>query len=100
MAETRLIRCSSCGSTNRVPLEKVEQGLTPVCGRCKARMPIELKPVTVTPESSPFCQTGCAGGAQAICQANNGTPSEADEIDAACQFSAANPFDGGFNEPD
>ena len=48
MAETRLIRCPSCGSTNRVPLEKVEQGLTPVCGRCKARMPIELKPVTVT----------------------------------------------------
>jgi hypothetical protein len=53
-----------------------------------------------TPESSPFCQTGCAGGAQAICQANNATPSEADEIDAACQFSAMNPFDGGFNEPD
>jgi thioredoxin 2 len=48
MAETRLIRCPSCGSTNRVPLEKVAQGLTPVCGRCKARMPIELKPVTVT----------------------------------------------------
>ena len=31
MAETRLIRCPYCGSTNRVPLEKVEQGLTPVC---------------------------------------------------------------------
>ena len=48
MAEMRLIRCPSCGSTNRVPLEKVEQGLTPVCGRCKARMPIDVKPVTVT----------------------------------------------------
>jgi hypothetical protein len=57
-------------------------------------------PATVTPESSPFCQTGCAGGAAAICSANNATPSEADEIDAACQFSAANPFDAGFNEPD
>ena len=39
MAETRLIRCPSCGSTNRVPLEKVEQGLTPVCGRCRSGCP-------------------------------------------------------------
>src|SRR5437899_2214338 len=48
MPETQLIQCPSCGVTNRVPLEKVRQGLTPVCGRCKTRMPIETKPVTVT----------------------------------------------------
>ena len=48
MTGTSLVCCPSCGSTNRVPMEKVEQGLTPVCGRCKTRMPIEAKPVTVT----------------------------------------------------
>jgi thioredoxin 2 len=48
VSEARLIRCPSCGVTNRVPLEKVAQGLTPICGRCKARMPIALEPVIVT----------------------------------------------------
>jgi thioredoxin 2 len=48
MSQTQLIRCPSCGVTNRVPLEKVRQGLTPVCGRCKTRMPIDAQPVTVT----------------------------------------------------
>jgi len=35
MAEMDIIRCSSCGATNRVPREKLAQGLTPKCGRCK-----------------------------------------------------------------
>jgi thioredoxin 2 len=48
MSETELIRCPSCGVTNRVPLEKVERGLSPVCGRCKTPMHVPLKPVTVT----------------------------------------------------
>jgi thioredoxin 2 len=48
VSEARLIRCPSCGVTNRVPLEKVAQGLTPICGRCKTRMPIALAPVIVT----------------------------------------------------
>jgi thioredoxin 2 len=48
MSETQLIRCPSCGVTNRVPLEKVESGLTPICGRCKTRIPVDNKPVTVT----------------------------------------------------
>jgi uncharacterized paraquat-inducible protein A len=43
--ETRLIRCSACGVTNRVPLDKVEAGLRPVCGRCKAPVPIDFEPV-------------------------------------------------------
>ncbi len=48
MSETQLIRCPSCGVTNRVPLDKVERGLTPVCGRCKTRIHVALSPVTVT----------------------------------------------------
>jgi len=48
MAEPALVRCPKCGATNRVPLDKVEQGLQPVCGRCKTPLPVQLKPVTVT----------------------------------------------------
>ncbi len=48
MAETQLIRCPSCGATNRVPLDKVESGLQAVCGRCKTRLPTDHKPLTVT----------------------------------------------------
>jgi thioredoxin 2 len=48
MAETQLIRCPSCGATNRVPQEKVDQGLAPVCGRCKTPLPAHPGPVTVT----------------------------------------------------
>ena len=48
MAETQLICCPSCGETNRVPMDRLASGLTPVCGRCKTRMPIESKPVIVS----------------------------------------------------
>jgi thioredoxin 2 len=48
MSETKLIRCPSCGVTNRVPLEKVESGLKPVCARCKTPIPFDLKPLAVT----------------------------------------------------
>src|ERR1700722_11689236 len=48
MAETQLIRCPSCGATNRVPREKIEQGLAPVCGRGKTHLPVPPRPVTVT----------------------------------------------------
>jgi thioredoxin 2 len=44
----QLIRCAACGATNRVPQEKIEQGLKPVCGRCKASLSVDGKPVTVT----------------------------------------------------
>jgi thioredoxin 2 len=49
MAEVTSIRCLSCGATNRVPRDKLAQGLTPKCGRCK--QPLRLAtaaPVTVT----------------------------------------------------
>ena len=35
MAETTTIPCGSCGTTNRVPRDKLAQGLVPKCGRCK-----------------------------------------------------------------
>ena len=51
MSETQLIRCPSCGATNRVSQEakeKIEGGLAPVCGRCKAPLSADNRPVTVT----------------------------------------------------
>src|SRR5436190_2437583 len=48
MSDMRLIRSPSCGSTNRVPPEKLGQGLQPVCGRCKSPLLADSKPVTVT----------------------------------------------------
>jgi thioredoxin 2 len=46
-ADAQLIRCPACGATNRVPLEKIAQGLAPVCGRCKTPLPVQGEPVTV-----------------------------------------------------
>jgi len=51
MAETQLIRCPSCGATNRVSQEaqgKIERGLAPVCGRCKRPLSARAEPVNVT----------------------------------------------------
>jgi len=48
MSDPQLIRCPSCGATNRVPPEKIAQKLQPVCGRCKTALAIDGKPVTVT----------------------------------------------------
>lgn len=45
MSEMHLIRCPACGATNRVPQEKLDVGLAPVCGRCKTSLPV---PLTVT----------------------------------------------------
>ncbi len=51
MAEMELIKCPACGATNRVARAKLEQGLQPVCGRCKAPLPshaADVAPITVT----------------------------------------------------
>jgi thioredoxin 2 len=52
MSDVQMIRCPACGATNRVPREKIEQGLEPICGRCKAALPlgekVAGKPITVT----------------------------------------------------
>jgi hypothetical protein len=46
MADAQLIRCPSCGATNRVPPEKVAQGLKPVRGRRKSYLLADSKPVS------------------------------------------------------
>lgn len=48
MSDTPLFRCPTCGASNRVPQEKLDQGLKPVCGRCKTPLPVSSKPVNVT----------------------------------------------------
>ena len=48
MSDPQLVRCPSCGATNRVPLEKIGKGLQPVCGRCRTALPFQNKPVKVT----------------------------------------------------
>ena len=48
MADTALIRCRNCGANNRVPQAKLEQGLRPVCGRCKTPLEVAAGPLTVT----------------------------------------------------
>jgi len=48
MAEPLLIRCPVCGTTNRVPPDRIEQGLRPKCGRCKNPLSVQNEPVIVT----------------------------------------------------
>ena len=42
------VPCRSCGSPNRVDPDQVRQGLEPVCGRCRTRLPVSAAPVEVT----------------------------------------------------
>jgi thioredoxin 2 len=51
VAEILLVRCPACGATNRVPQDRVAQGLAPICGRCKTQLPLSARPVTVTDAS-------------------------------------------------
>ena len=51
MGDAQLVRCPACGTTNRVPMDKVEMRGQPVCGRCKRPLAIGVQdtaPVTVT----------------------------------------------------
>lgn len=48
MAEVQLIRCTACGANNRVPQDKLDAGLKPVCGKCKTPLPADHHPLTVT----------------------------------------------------
>jgi thioredoxin 2 len=48
MVDTEMIHCAGCGATNRVPREKLAEGLKPVCGRCKSPLAAAKGPVTVT----------------------------------------------------
>src|SRR5215211_2673198 len=47
-SETKLMRCASCGATNRVPLERLRGNAQPVCGRCKRDLTLSAHPVIVT----------------------------------------------------
>jgi thioredoxin 2 len=38
--QVQMVRCPACGAANRVPLEKLQAGLEPVCGRCKTPLPV------------------------------------------------------------
>jgi thioredoxin 2 len=51
VAENLMVRCPACGATNRVPKDKLEQGLEPACGRCKARLPVSARPQAVSDAS-------------------------------------------------
>jgi thioredoxin 2 len=46
MTEISQIRCPSCGVINRVPHGRLQAGLQPVCGQCKA--PLTAEPIIVT----------------------------------------------------
>ena len=48
MSDPQLVRCPSCGATNRSHWEKIGKGLQPVCGRCRTALRFENKPVNVT----------------------------------------------------
>jgi thioredoxin 2 len=48
MADSLLIPCAACGAKNRVPRQKLKQGLQPVCGQCKTPLDMSNKPITVT----------------------------------------------------
>ena len=58
-SETQVIACSSCGTKNRVPLEKVEAGLEPICGNCQEPLSVSsassasTHPLTFTDDN--FC---------------------------------------------
>jgi thioredoxin 2 len=47
LMSTSMVVCPACGATNRVPGDKVAQGLAPVCGKCKTPLPVgRPQPVT------------------------------------------------------
>lgn len=48
--EPLLVACPACGATNRVPPDRVARGLGPVCGKCRAPLPVG-KPQPVTDAS-------------------------------------------------
>ena len=48
MADKQVIRCPVCGANNRGDPNKVAHGNEPVCGRCKAPLPVSNKPFVVT----------------------------------------------------
>jgi thioredoxin 2 len=50
-AEPMLLRCASCGATNRTSPQKVAEGKAPRCGRCQAPLGVRAAPIAVTDAS-------------------------------------------------
>jgi thioredoxin 2 len=49
MSDANLVRCPSCGATNRLPTDPVARGQKAVCGRCKTPLPAgSAGPLTVS----------------------------------------------------
>ena len=48
MADNTFVRCPRCGANNRVAAEKLAEGRKPVCGQCKAPLPLDTAPLTIT----------------------------------------------------
>ena len=48
MSDSQMMRCASCGVTNRVPMDKLQAGKEPVCGRCKSPLTVAPHPLVVT----------------------------------------------------
>jgi thioredoxin 2 len=42
------IQCGNCGATNRVPVDKIQPGRAPVCGRCKTPLPVGASASIIT----------------------------------------------------
>ena len=48
MVNAQLVRCPACGTTNRVPAEKLQQGMEARCGNCKAPLSAPAGPAPVS----------------------------------------------------
>jgi thioredoxin 2 len=48
VTEPRLVRCPSCGATNRLPRHPGRPGAKVVCGRCKQPLAVATHPLVVT----------------------------------------------------
>jgi thioredoxin 2 len=48
MSADSLIRCPSCGATNRLPVDEMARGKKAICGRCKTPLAAAAGPVTVS----------------------------------------------------
>jgi thioredoxin 2 len=48
MADDIMVRCPSCSAINRVAMDRVGAGKKAVCGRCKADLPTDTAPFTVS----------------------------------------------------
>jgi thioredoxin 2 len=51
VTDTLVLRCGQCGANNRVPRAKLDQGLAPKCGQCKAALETTTGPLVVTDAS-------------------------------------------------